>query len=47
VWTGSARLELLPSEFEELDELAPIEVTGGFRAAVAFTITGAEIRPAR
>jgi acetoacetate decarboxylase len=46
VWTGPARLELLPSEFEELDALAPIEVTGGFRAAVAFTITGAEIRPA-
>jgi acetoacetate decarboxylase len=47
VWTGPARLELHESEFEELAALGPIEVTGGFRCAVAFTITGAEIRPAR
>jgi acetoacetate decarboxylase len=46
VWTGAAQLTLHPSEFEELDALAPIEITGGFRCAVAFTITGAEIRPA-
>jgi acetoacetate decarboxylase len=46
VWTGSASLELHESEFEEIAALAPIEVTGGFRCAVAFTITGAEIRPA-
>jgi acetoacetate decarboxylase len=46
VWTGSASLELQESEFEEIAALAPIEVTGGFRCAVAFTITGAEIRPA-
>jgi acetoacetate decarboxylase len=46
VWTGTASLALHASEFEELADLGPIEVTGGFRCAVAFTITGAEIRPA-
>ena len=45
VWTGPATLDLHASEFEELAALAPIEVTGGFRCAVAFTITGAEVRP--
>lgn len=44
VWAGDAELQLLPSEFEEHTALAPIEVTGGFRCAVAFTITGAEVR---
>jgi acetoacetate decarboxylase len=46
VWTGSARLEFGESEFEELAALAPLEVTGGFRCSIAFSITGAEIRPA-
>jgi acetoacetate decarboxylase len=46
VWTGTAELELLESPFEELAALQPIEIVGGFRCAVAFTITGAEIRPA-
>jgi acetoacetate decarboxylase len=46
VWTGPATLDLFASEFEELHHLAPVEVLGGFRCAVAFTITGAEIRPA-
>jgi acetoacetate decarboxylase len=45
VWTGSATLEFTPSPFEELADLAPLEVTGGFRCAIAFTITGAEVRP--
>jgi acetoacetate decarboxylase len=45
VWTGPATLELHESDFEELAVLAPIEVTGGFRCAVAFSITGAEVRP--
>ena len=44
VWQGAGELELLDSEFEEHTALAPIEVTGGFRCAVAFTITGAEVR---
>ena len=44
VWTGSAELALYRSEFEELDLLAPVEVTGGFRCAVAFTVTGATTR---
>ena len=44
VWTGTATLDLHASEFEELADLGPIEVTGGFRCAVAFTITGAEVR---
>jgi acetoacetate decarboxylase len=46
VWTGSAHLEFGESEFEELATLAPLEVTGGFRCSIAFSITGAEIRPA-
>lgn len=46
VWTGSADLELFESAFEELAPLRPVDVVGGFRCAVAFSITGAEIRPA-
>ena len=46
VWNGSASLEFHESEFEELAALRPVEVTGGFRCSVAFTITGAEVRPA-
>jgi acetoacetate decarboxylase len=46
VWTGQGQLELFESEFEELVALAPIEVTSGFRCSVAFTIVGAEVRPA-
>jgi acetoacetate decarboxylase len=45
VWQGSATLEFSDSEFEELDRLQPIEILGGFRCSIAFTITGAEIRP--
>ena len=44
VWQGPAELELFGSEFEEHTALAPVEVTGGFRGAVAFTVTGAEVR---
>jgi acetoacetate decarboxylase len=44
VWHGTGELELLDSEFEEHTALAPIEITGGFRCAVAFTVTGAEVR---
>ena len=44
VWEGAAELELFDAEFEEHTTLAPIEVTGGFRCAVAFTITGAQVR---
>ena len=46
VWQGPATLELYDSEFEELFALRPVEVLGGFRCSVAFTITGAEVRPA-
>ena len=34
-----------PEEILNTAALAPIEVTGGFRCAVAFSITGAEVRP--
>jgi acetoacetate decarboxylase len=44
VWTGRAELELFDSEFEELAALRPVQVTGGFRCALAFSVTGAEIR---
>jgi hypothetical protein len=46
VWTGPATLTYGASEHEALDALAPIEVLGGFRCSIAFTITGAEVRPA-
>jgi len=46
VWTGRGELEFYESDFEELAALQPIEVTGGFRCSIAFTITGAEIRSA-
>jgi acetoacetate decarboxylase len=46
VWNGHAALEYYESDFEELVALRPIEVTGGFRCSIAFTITGAEVRPA-
>jgi acetoacetate decarboxylase len=45
VWNGTATLEFGESEFEELAAMAPIEVLGGFRCSLAFTITGAEVRP--
>jgi acetoacetate decarboxylase len=45
VWRGAATLELCDSEFEEVDTLAPLAVTGGFLCAIAFTITGAVTRP--
>ena len=46
VWTGNASLEFFESEFEELAALHPVDVVGGFRCSVAFSVTGAEIRPA-
>ena len=46
MWTGSAELELGSSDFEEHEALRPVEVLGGFRCSFAFTVTGAEIRPA-
>jgi acetoacetate decarboxylase len=46
VWTGAGALEFYDSEFEELTRLQPAEITGAFRCSVAFTVTGAEIRPA-
>jgi acetoacetate decarboxylase len=46
VWTGDAELEFFESEFEELAALRPLDVVGGFRCSVAFSVTGAEIRPA-
>ena len=47
VWRGqAAQLTFQDSPFEELASLAPQEITGGFRCAVAFTIGGAETRPA-
>jgi acetoacetate decarboxylase len=45
VWQGPATLQFEVSEFEELAALAPVEVLGGFRCSVAFTITGTEVRP--
>ena len=46
VWDGDATLEFGESDFEELAALAPREIIGGFRCSIAFTITGAEVRPA-
>ncbi len=46
VWTGPGELEFYDSEFEELASLRPVEIVGAFRCSVAFTIVGAEVRPA-
>jgi acetoacetate decarboxylase len=46
VWTGQGELEFYDSEFEELARLRPAEIVGAFRCSVAFTIVGAEVRPA-
>ena len=46
VWNGDATLAFEASDFEEHTALAPREIIGGFRCSVAFTITGAETRPA-
>jgi acetoacetate decarboxylase len=47
VWAGDAELEFYESEFEELAALRPRRILGGFTCAVAFTIVGAEVRPAQ
>jgi acetoacetate decarboxylase len=43
VWNGRGELELYDSEFEELAALRPVDIVGGFRCSVAFTIVGAEV----
>jgi acetoacetate decarboxylase len=45
-WLGTATLTFHESEHELLHQLAPHEVLGGFRCAIAMTIAGAEVRPA-
>ena len=45
-WNGTATLSFHESEHELLHLLAPREVVGGYRCSLAFTITGAEVRPA-
>jgi acetoacetate decarboxylase len=44
-WQGRGQLDFYESDFEELAALRPVEITGAFRCSIAFTITGAEIRP--
>ena len=44
-WHGRGQLDFYESEFEELVALRPLEITGAFRCSIAFTITGAEVRP--
>lgn len=46
VWRGEPSLDIIGSEFEEVRALAPLELLEGFRCSAAFTITGAETRPA-
>ena len=46
-WNGTATLSFGESEHELLHRLAPREVLRGYRTSVAFTITGAEVRPVR
>lgn len=45
-WSADATLTFHESEHEALHHLAPREVIGGYRCSIAFTITGAEVRPA-
>jgi acetoacetate decarboxylase len=44
-WQGRGQLDFYESDFEELAALRPVEITGGFRCSIAFTIAGAETRP--
>ena len=46
-WHGTATLDFGESEHELLHRLAPREVLRGYRTSIAFTITGAEVRPVR
>lgn len=46
VWHGTASLSFHESEHELLHRLVPQAVLGGYRCSLAFTIVGAEVRPA-
>jgi acetoacetate decarboxylase len=46
VWHGPATLTVFESEYDEILELAPVQVTGGYRFEIGFSIIGAEVRPA-
>lgn len=45
VFSGPAELELGGSEFDELDDLAPLEVQRGFVHSLAFSVTGGTTSP--
>lgn len=42
-WSGTAELAFFDSPYDELTELAPVEVLGGYRFTFAETITGGRI----
>ena len=42
-WAGDADIAFAPSPFEEVADLAPIEVGGGFAFSMGITITGGKV----
>jgi acetoacetate decarboxylase len=42
-WTGDAEIRFMPSPFEEVADLGPLEVTGGFFFSLGITITGGKV----
>lgn len=43
VWAGDAEIRFMASPFEEVADLGPIEVTGGFSFSLGMTITGGKV----
>jgi acetoacetate decarboxylase len=41
VYRGDAAVNFFPSEFEDVDRLLPVEVTGGWIASLGYTLLGA------
>ena len=44
-WAGDADVRFMPSAFEEVADLGPIEVTGGFSFGLGLTISGGKGAP--
>jgi acetoacetate decarboxylase len=43
IWAGDADIKFFNSDFEEVNDLSPLEVTGGFYSEMGFTITGGKV----
>jgi acetoacetate decarboxylase len=43
VWAGDADIKFMPSAFEEVADLGPIQATGGFSFGLGLTISGGKV----